>query len=177
MVEIDWNFYIISLIGALIIGVIGGLILDWIRIYLKIKWRETSGDKREINEVLRRIRKGGRIYQYEKDWLKRGSSDNHFIATFIGDLIREQDFIDIQNSINIISKYRWFSNIKKFWEVREKILDLNGKINEIYESKPIFILNEQSISLNSKDILINEFIKNVNECLKLYFEIIVIEYR
>ena len=174
MAEIDWNYYLLSMIGTLIVVIIGGIIVDRI---LKIKWRETTRDKRKINEVLRGISKGGRIYKYEKDWLKRGSSDNHFVATYIGDLISKDDFLAIQNSISIISRYTWFSNIKEFWEVRENILDLNGKINDIFESKPIFTLNEKSISLNSTDKLINEFIKKVNVSLKLYFEIILLKDR
>ena len=35
----------------------------------------------------------------------------------------------------------------------------------------------KSISLNSTDKLINEFIKNVNVSLKLYFEIILLKDR
>lgn len=171
----EFLFHIID--RTLIVGIISGIILDRILKLQKIKWRETSGDKRTINEALRCIRKGSKLYHYEKDWLERKSADNHFIAMFVASLIDPHDFQHCQVSISIFSKYRWFSKIRKFWKVKETILDLNGKINEIYESKPIFTLNEKSISLDSKDKLIKEFIKNVNVSLKLYFEIILIKYR
>ena len=174
MVEIDWNNYLLSMIGTLIVVIIGGIIVDRI---LKIKWRETPRDKRNINKKLREIRKVEGTYQYEKDWLKRGSSDNHFIASFISHLISENDFAVIHDSINIFSRYTWFSPIKEFWNVRDNILELNDRINAIYEKKTIFTLYEKTISSENNDDIINNFIERVNMCLKLYFDIILIEDR